>query len=182
MTTDDNVLRPDPNQAALFETASLFPEENPPQVDTVLRVASPAGQQTLYRKWRSQTFQELVGQEAITRTLQNAIAAGRVAHAYLFCGPRGTGKTSTGRLLAKAVNCLHPDPRSRPCDQCEACRSIAEARAMDLIEIDAASNRGIDEVRELRDKINYQPSQLKKKVYIIDEVHMMTDAAFNALL
>lgn len=138
--------------------------------------------QTLYRKWRSQTFDELVGQEAITRTLRNAIASGRTGHAYLFCGPRGTGKTSTGRLLAKAVNCLDPDPRARPCDKCEACRSIAEARAMDLIEIDAASNRGIDEVRELRDKINFQPSYLKKKVYIIDEVHMMTEAAFNALL
>ena len=138
--------------------------------------------QTLYRKWRSQTFDELVGQEAITRTLRNAIASGRTGHAYLFCGPRGTGKTSTGRLLAKAVNCLDPDPRARPCDKCEACRSIAEARALDLIEIDAASNRGIDEVRELRDKINFQPSYLKKKVYIIDEVHMMTEAAFNALL
>lgn len=138
--------------------------------------------QTLYRKWRSQTFNELVGQEAITRTLQNAIAANRVAHAYLFCGPRGTGKTSTGRLLAKAVNCLAPVVKDRPCDECEACRSIAEARAMDLIEIDAASNRGIDEIRELRDKINFQPSFLKKKVYIIDEVHMMTEAAFNALL
>src|SRR3954463_4624433 len=99
--------------------------------------------QTLYRKWRSQTFDELVGQEAITRTLRNAIASGRTGHAYLFCGPRGTGKTSTGRLLAKAVNCLDPDPVARPCDKCEACRSIAEARALDLIEIDAASNRGI---------------------------------------
>lgn len=138
--------------------------------------------QTLYRKWRSQTFDELVGQDAITRTLRNAIASGRTGHAYLFCGPRGTGKTSTGRLLAKAVNCLDLDPRVRPCDKCEACRSIAEARALDLIEIDAASNRGIDEVRELRDKINFQPSYLKKKVYIIDEVHMMTEAAFNALL
>ncbi len=182
MTSDENVLRPELDQAALFETASLFGEESGPPVATALSVKQPASQQTLYRKWRSQTFQELVGQEAITRTLQNAIAAGRVAHAYLFCGPRGTGKTSTGRLLAKAVNCLHSDPRSRPCDHCEACRSIAEARAMDLIEIDAASNRGIDEVRELRDKINYQPAVLKKKVYIIDEVHMMTDAAFNALL
>ncbi len=138
--------------------------------------------QTLYRKWRSQTFDQLVGQDAITRTLKNAIASGRVAHAYLFCGPRGTGKTSTGRLLAKAVNCLDPDPQVRPCDRCEACRSIAEGRALDLIEIDAASNRGIDEVRDLRDKINFQPSFLKKKVYIIDEVHMMTEAAFNALL
>ena len=140
------------------------------------------GSQTLYRKWRSQTFDQLVGQDAVTRTLKNAITSGRVGHAYLFCGPRGTGKTSTGRLLAKAVNCLDEDPQQRPCDKCEACRSIAEARALDLIEIDAASNRGIDEVRELRDKINFQPAFLRKKVYIIDEAHMMTEAAFNALL
>jgi DNA polymerase III subunit gamma/tau len=146
-------------------------------------VIAPAKQsQTLYRKWRSQTFNELVGQDHITQTLRNAIVSGRIGHAYLFCGPRGTGKTSTGRLLAKAVTCLEPDPSQRPCDKCEACRSIAEGRALDLIEIDAASNRGIDEVRELRDKINFQPSALRKKVYIIDEVHMMTEAAFNALL
>src|SRR6478672_8160550 len=98
--------------------------------------------QTLYRKWRSKCFDELVGQDAITRALRNAIASGLTGHAYLFCGPRGTGKTSSGRLLAKAVNCLDPDPKARPCDRCEACRSIAEARALDLIEIDAASNRG----------------------------------------
>jgi DNA polymerase III subunit gamma/tau len=154
------------------------PSENENQRATLTGQRS----QTLYRKWRSQTFDELVGQDAITRTLQNAITAGRVGHAYLFCGPRGTGKTSTGRLLAKAINCLDPDPTVRPCDKCEPCRSISEGRAMDLIEIDAASNRGIDEVRELRDKINFQPTCLKKKVYIIDEVHMMTEPAFNALL
>src|SRR3954454_23067459 len=96
--------------------------------------------QTLYRKWRSQTFDELVGQDAITRTLKNAIASGRVGHAYLFCGPRGTGKTSSARLLAKALNCTYPDVKARPCNECEACRAIAEGRAMDLIEIDAASN------------------------------------------
>ncbi len=162
--------------------AMPFMDEVPVITTEILPRKSSDGSQTLYRKWRSQTFDELVGQAAITRTLQNAIASGRTAHAYLFCGPRGTGKTSTGRLLAKAVNCLHADPMMRPCDKCEACRSIAEARALDLIEIDAASNRGIDEVRELRDKINFQPSFLKKKVYIIDEVHMMTEAAFNALL
>jgi DNA polymerase III subunit gamma/tau len=138
--------------------------------------------QALYRRWRSQTFGELVGQEAITRTLKNAISSQRIGHAYLFCGPRGTGKTSTARLLAKAINCLDSDPINRPCNKCEPCLSIAEGRAVDLIEIDAASNNGVDNVRDLREKITTRPAQLKKKVYIIDEVHMLTDSAFNALL
>jgi DNA polymerase-3 subunit gamma/tau len=137
--------------------------------------------QSLYRKWRSRTFAELIGQEHITETLTNALRAGRISHAYLFCGPRGTGKTSTARLLAKAVNCRNLQG-AEPCNQCEMCVSIQEGRAMDLIEIDAASNRGIDEIRELRDKVGFAPSQGKYKLYILDEVHMLTTEAFNALL
>ena len=138
--------------------------------------------QSLYRKWRSQTFAELVGQEHVTRALRNAVASGRVGHAYLFAGPRGTGKTSSARLLAKALNCTFENAAERPCGVCEVCVSIAKGRAIDLIEIDAASNRGIDEIRELRERVNYAPAQFRFKFYIIDEVHMLTEAAFNALL
>lgn len=138
--------------------------------------------QALYRKWRSQTFDEVVGQEHVTRTLRNALRDGRIAHAYLFSGPRGTGKTSTARLLAKAVNCLHEDPRARPDNRCEICQAINAGAFLDLIEIDAASNRGIDEIRDLRDKVNFAPSRGRYKVYVIDEVHMLTTEAFNALL
>jgi DNA polymerase III subunit gamma/tau len=138
--------------------------------------------QALYRKWRPQTFDQVVGQEHITGTLRNAIAAGRISHAYLFTGPRGTGKTTTARLLAKAVNCLDPDPAQRPCDKCTTCVAITEGRLLDLVELDAASNRGIDEIRDLRDKIHFSPGEGKYKVYIIDEVHMLTEPAFNALL
>jgi DNA polymerase-3 subunit gamma/tau len=135
----------------------------------------------LYHRWRPQTFTDVVGQVHVTRTLQNALAGGRVAHAYLFTGPRGTGKTSVARILAKAVNCL-AESGPKPCNQCSACHSITEGRALDLIEIDAASNTSVDDVRDLRDKVNFRPNELKYRVYIIDEVHMLSTAAFNALL
>ncbi len=138
--------------------------------------------QALYRKWRSQTFDEIIGQQHVTQTLTNALHMNRVAHAYLFSGPRGTGKTSTARLLAKAVNCLAPQVADRPCNHCEICTAVAEGRLMDLIEIDAASNTGVDDIRDLRDKVGFRPAQARIKFYIIDEVHMLSNSAFNALL
>ena len=137
--------------------------------------------QVFYRKWRPQTLADVVGQEQVTQTLLNALNNGRVSHAYLFCGPRGTGKTSTARILAKAVNCL-TNGKGEPCNTCSMCQAITEGRALDMIEIDAASNRGIDDIRELRERVNYAPNQARYKVYIIDEAHMLTKEASNALL
>lgn len=137
----------------------------------------------LYRKYRPQVFGEIAGQEHIVKTLTNAVITGRIGHAYLFSGPRGTGKTTIARLLAKAVNCLDlPPNKAEPCGKCLSCKAISELKTIDLIEIDAASNRGINEIRELKEGIKFSPVSSKYKVFIIDEVHMLTTEAFNALL
>ena len=138
--------------------------------------------QALYRKYRPQVWDDVVYQEQVTRVLKNAIKTDRVAHAYLFSGPRGTGKTTVARILARAVNCLNEDLDKRPCDECANCRAVNNGQFLDLIEIDAASNTSVDDIRELRDKINFAPGIGRMKVYIIDEVHMLSTAAFNALL
>ncbi|MCS7260480.1 MAG: DNA polymerase III subunit gamma/tau [Anaerolineae bacterium] len=135
----------------------------------------------LYRKWRPRTFDEVIGQDHVTRTLRNALASGRISHAYLFAGVRGTGKTTMARLLAKAVNC-EGESVEKPCGRCRICRAVDDGSLIDLIEIDAASNRGIDEIRDLRDKVSFRPNEARYKFYIIDEVHMLTEPAFNALL
>ncbi len=137
--------------------------------------------QALYRKYRSKTFEELVGQDSITKSLKNQISKSEISHAYIFSGTRGTGKTSAAKIFAKAVNCLNPKDGD-PCNECENCRAIAEDRAIDVIEMDAASNNGVDDIRELKEKVVYPPQSLKYKVYIIDEVHMLSKGAFNALL
>ena len=134
----------------------------------------------LYRTYRPSSFEEVVGQQHIVTTLKNAVKQNKIAHAYLFCGPRGTGKTSIAKLLAKAVNC--EDQQNAPCNQCRSCLAIQQGNHPDIVEIDAASNNGVDEVRELIEKVKYAPLEGRYKVYIIDEVHMMSSGAFNALL
>lgn len=138
--------------------------------------------QALYLKYRPQSFDDVQGQDHITNTLRSALVLNRIAHAYLFTGTRGTGKTSTARILAKAVNCLDPDVTKHPCNKCSICRAINEERLLDLVEIDAASNTGVDNIRDLRDKIDFRPNEARYKVYVVDECHMLSNSAFNALL
>ena len=135
----------------------------------------------LYRKWRPSRFEDVRGQEHIVRTLTNQIRADRIGHAYLFCGTRGTGKTTVAKIFARAVNCEHPVNGS-PCNECAACKAIAAGSSMNVVEIDAASNNGVDNIREIRDEVQYSPTEGKYRVYIIDEVHMLSPGAFNALL
>ena len=135
----------------------------------------------LYRKWRPQTFEDVRGQEHIVTALRNQINSGRIGHAYLFCGTRGTGKTSIAKILARAVNCEHPVNGS-PCNKCASCQAILNGSSMNVVEIDAASNNGVDNIREIRDEVRYSPTDAKYRVYIIDEVHMLSAGAFNALL
>ena len=137
--------------------------------------------QALYRKWRPQTFADVIGQQHVTDTLRAQLQSGRLSHAYLFTGTRGTGKTTCAKILARAVNCEHP-VNGDPCNECAACRGILDGSVLDVTEIDAASNNGVDNIRDLRDETRYTPAQVKKRVFIIDEVHMLSIGAFNALL
>ena len=138
--------------------------------------------QSLYNKYRPKTFDEIIGQEHISKTLFNQVRSGKISHAYLFSGSRGTGKTSTARIFAKAINCENPQADSLPCCECATCKALSQPTNLDILEIDAASNNRVDEIRDLREKIKFLPTSGKYKVYIIDEVHMLTDSAFNALL
>jgi len=144
-------------------------------------VNKPSDSLSIYRRWRPQRLADVVGQEEIVRTLRNAVSTDAVAHAYLFAGERGIGKTSIARILSRAVNCLHPKD-GEPCNECANCSTILASRSLDIVEIDGASNRGIDHIRRLREEVGFAPTDLKRKVYIIDEVHMLTNEAFNALL
>ncbi|MCS7086423.1 MAG: DNA polymerase III subunit gamma/tau, partial [Bacteroidia bacterium] len=134
------------------------------------------------RKYRPATFETVVGQPHVTHTLRNALKTGQLAHAYLFCGPRGVGKTTCARILAKAVNCAHLTPEGDPCNQCESCLAFNEGRSLNIFELDAASNNGVDDIRGLIDRVRFVPQGGSRSVYIIDEVHMLSTAAFNAFL
>lgn len=178
-------------QSALFGDPAPQPTVPPPvAAPAPAPAAAPAASNQPYRvlarKYRPQTFSELIGQEAMVRTLANAIARDRIAHAFLMTGVRGVGKTSTARLIAKALNCIGPDgqggPTISPCGVCEPCTAIAEGRHIDVIEMDAASNTGVDDVREIIEQVRYAAVSARYKIYIIDEVHMLTRNAFNALL
>src|SRR5919197_4085576 len=149
--------------------------------DQLAPTVPAAPHRALYLRWRPQRFEDVVGQDHVTRTLRNAVKAGRPGHAYLFTGPRGTGKTSVARILYRAANCPHAEDGD-PCNRCPLCLAALDGRALDLIEIDAASNRGIDDIRELRERIAYRPAEGRSKVYIIDEAHELTQAAWDALL